>query len=93
MDRDAFVEQAKKQLDDWNAQIDKLQAQMERQGEDARRQQEQALREMEANRDKAEKRLAEMQEAGRAAWEDMRGAVERSMADLASAWETARKRF
>ncbi|WP_273524577.1 hypothetical protein [Rhodosalinus sediminis] len=92
-DRDKYVEEAKAQLDRWNAQIEELQQKMQSAEAQARKDYENQLEELRAQRDAAQKQLDKMREASDAAWDDMKAGFDRAWDQIASAFDTARARF
>lgn len=92
-DRDKYVEEAKAQLDRWNAQIDEVQQKMRTAEAQARKDYEKQLEELRAQRDAAEKQLDKMREASDAAWDDMKAGFDRAWDQISSAFDSARARF
>ena len=69
IDRDAYVEKAKANIDKWNAEIDKMQANAKEAQADAKIKYEKQLAEMRKQRDEAEAKMKEAQQASDAAWD------------------------
>jgi hypothetical protein len=91
--RDAFVNQLKAQIDDWNAQIDKLEASAKEAQATARAGQQQQLEELCRRRDEARVQMTKAQEASDAAWEDMRAGFEAAWDSISDAFQSAMKRY
>jgi predicted RNase H-like nuclease (RuvC/YqgF family) len=91
--RDAYVQQLKAKLDEWNAEIDKLQAKADQAEAGAKIEYQEQIEDLQAKRKDVEAKIAEMQEAGEGAWEDLRQGLENSWEILKGAFAKAKSRF
>ena len=92
-DRDAYVEKMKAKIDEWSADIKKLQAQAEGAQADARIKYAEQIEEMKKQRDAAEAKMKEAQEASLEAWADMRKGMEAAWDSMTAAVKNALGRF
>ncbi len=92
-DREIYVEKAKAQLEQWNAEIDKLQAKAREANADAKKQYEDHLAEMKRNRDAAEEKLREMRTASEESWKDMQAGFESAWKSMQDSVDKAMSRF
>lgn len=92
-DRDAFVEQLKARIDEWNAQIDKLEASAREAEANAKTQYLQQLGVLRKQRDEAWEQVRKAEQASEAAWDDMRAGFEAAWDNISSAFQDAMKRF
>lgn len=76
MDRQQLVEKLKTQLDEVNASIDKLEARYDAASSDVEDEVRKRLAEAKAQREKAEKQLQEIRDAGDDAWEVLKDEAE-----------------
>lgn len=91
--KDEYIEKARAQLDQWNAEIEKLKAKANEAESDAKIRYQKQIEELRAQRDEAEKKMKEMQRAGDDAWQDMKAGFDKAWDDLGKAFENARSRF
>lgn len=92
-DRDIYVEKAKAQLEQWNAEIDKLQAKAREANADAQKTYEDQIAEMKKNRDQMEEKLREMRSATEESWKDMQSGFEAAWKSMQDSVEKAMSRF
>jgi len=76
--RDAYVRKLKAKIDEWNADIDILTAKAEQSEAKARIKYQQELDELRLKRQDLEEKIANLQNAGESAWEELRHGVESS---------------
>lgn len=89
MTRDQFIEETKKQLDQWNSRIAEGEAWVhEKQGE-AQQEHERQLREMRENRDRAQKQLEEAQKASQESFAEMQNGFVESWKALSDGFQRA----
>ncbi|WGH78245.1 sll1863 family stress response protein [Jannaschia ovalis] len=93
MTREEYLEKARTQVRDWNAEIEKMQARMREAEAEAKTRFETNLAEMRKRRDEAEVQVKKMEKAGDQAWDDLRAGFEKSWDDMQSAFRTAMGRF
>lgn len=84
--RDAYVQKLKAKVDEWNADIDKLAAKADQSEADAKISYQEQLEEMRAKRQELEEKIADLQNAGESAWEEIKQGVE-------SSWEVWKASF
>lgn len=91
--RDEWVETAKTKLDEWNAELDR----MEEKARSARREQEaryqRRMADLERKRAEVREKLAEIQEAGDAAWDELKDGARKSLQVLTEAVRAALEEF
>jgi chromosome segregation ATPase len=92
-DRNAYIEMMKTKLDEWNAEIDKLEEQAKAAEADAKADYEKHLAEMRRQRDEAQAKLKEAQDANDAAWDDMRKGMESAWETISNSFKSAMNRF
>jgi len=91
--RDAYVQKLKAQLDQWKAEIDRMNAGADRLGADARIEFRKQMDRLEARREDASQRLAELGKAAEGSWEDLREGMDRAWGELDRAIREAASRF
>lgn len=84
--RDAYVQKLKAKIDEWNADIDKLTAKADQAEADAKIKYHQELEALRAKRQDLEEKIANLQNAGESAWEELKQGVE-------SSWEVWKASF
>lgn len=90
---DQYVEKAKAQLDQWNAEIAKMEAKVREVEADSKIEYEKYLGELRTKRDDAQQKLHDLGQAGDDAWDDMKDGFEKAWDALSSSFENARARF
>lgn len=93
MDRNDFVEKLKSSIDDWNAQIAEVQAQAEKAQSEARAKYHQQLEDLKKQRNEAQARLKEAQDASDKAWQDMQKGYMEAWDAIATSFKDAIGRF
>lgn len=88
-----FIETMTAQAEVWRAQIKDYQAATEDAGKKARAEYAKAIAQMEARAQEAQKLSAKIKEANEAAWNDMREASQKALADMQRGWAEAIARF
>ena len=78
-DRSAYIDKMKAKVDEWTADIEKMQAKAKGAQADARIEFDKQLAEMRKQRDEAQVKIKEAQEASDGAWDDMRKGFEFSL--------------
>jgi uncharacterized coiled-coil DUF342 family protein len=91
--RDAYVQQLKAKMDEWNAEIDKLQAKTDQAEAEAKIEYHEQIEGLRAKRKEVEDKMAELQQTGEGAWEDLKQGLENSWEILKSAFAKAKSRF
>lgn len=91
--RDAYVAKIKAQIDQWNAEIDKFQALARQAAADVRIDYEEQIANLKGRRAALEERLANLQQAGDDAWEELKDGTEKALMSLKDALAKARSRF
>ena len=93
MNRDAYLEKAKAQLDEWNADLDKLEAKSRGAKADAKIKYDEQLTALRQRRDKAKQKFAEIQSASEDAWESLKQGAEDAWNSLKEAVTKAKSQF
>lgn len=91
--RDAYVQKLKAKMDEWNAEIDKIEAKADQAEAESKIEYEKQLEDMRAKRRNLEDKMAELQQAGDGAWEDLKTGIENARNSLDSALKSAASRF
>ncbi|MDZ7700370.1 MAG: hypothetical protein U5R49_26725 [Deltaproteobacteria bacterium] len=91
--RDAYVQKLKAKMDEWNAEIDKLEAKADQADAESKIEYEKQLEDLRAKRKDVEDKMAELQQAGDGAWEDLKAGIESSWDSLGNALKSAASRF
>lgn len=91
--KDEYVRKMHSKLDQWSSEIDALAARVNQAGAEARAEYHQQIEALRSKRDEARERLAELQQSGEGAWEDMKAGVEIAWAAIGEALDSARSRF
>lgn len=91
--RDAYVQKLKAKMDEWNAEIDKLKARADQAEAEAKIEYHQQIEDLREKRKEVEDKIAEVQQAGEGAWEDLRQGLENSWEILKAAFARAKSRF
>ena len=92
-DRDAFVENIKKNLDDWNHQIDELEESLGRITAQGRQRLQADLEALRARKEAVQVQLKELELASRDAVDILKEGVQTAGEDLADSINRTRKRF
>jgi hypothetical protein len=91
--KDVYVEKIKAKLDEWSAEIDRLDAKSRQQQAEAKKAYLEQINELKKKRASAQVRLQKLQNAGAAAWEDLKVGVEEAINSVGEALQSARARF
>jgi uncharacterized coiled-coil protein SlyX len=91
--KEAYEQQIKAQLREWNAQIDLLRARAEKAEADARVDYQQRIQELELKQAAAQERLEKLQGASAEAWNDLRAGMDRAVNELQAALKDATDRL
>lgn len=86
---DAYIEKAKAQIIEWNAEIDKLKAKAMRAHADSKIQYEKTIADLEKKRLELLTYLDDMIKKGEKAFEALKSGVDRAMSDMKSAMDKA----
>jgi chromosome segregation ATPase len=91
--RDAYVQKLKARMDEWNAEIDKIEAKADQAEAESRIEYQKQLENLRARRKEVEDKMAELQQAGDGAWEDLKAGIESARDALGNALKSAASRF
>jgi len=91
--RDAYVQKLKAKMDEWNAEIDKIEAKADQAEAESKIEYEKQLEDLRAKRKDVEDKMAELQQAGDGAWEDLKAGIESAWDSLGNALKSAASRF
>lgn len=92
-ERDAYVQKLKAKLDEWNAEIDILAAKAEQAEAEAKIEYHRRLEDLRAKRGELDEKIAELQQAGEGAWEDLKQGLENSWDILKISFSRAKSEF
>ena len=91
--RDAYVQKLKAKMDEWNAEIDKLAAKADQADAEAKIEYHKQLEDLRTKRKDLEDNIAELQQAGDGAWEDLKQGLENSWDILKTSFRKAKSEF
>ncbi|MDZ7700384.1 MAG: coiled coil domain-containing protein [Deltaproteobacteria bacterium] len=91
--RDAYVQKLKAKMDEWNAEIDKIEAKADQADAESKIEYEKQLEDLRAKRKDVEDKMAELQQAGDGAWEDLKAGMDNAWDSLGNALKSATSRF
>jgi len=91
--RDAYLEKAKAQLDEWNAELDSLEAKARGATADAKIKYDEEITAIRQRRDEAKRKFAEIQSASEDAWEQLKEGAEAAWNSLKEAVTKAKSQF
>ena len=80
-------------MDEWNVEIDKLQAKADQAEAEAKIEYHEQIEDLRAKRKEVEAKIAEVQQAGEGAWEDLKQGLENSWEILKGAFAKVKSRF
>jgi chromosome segregation ATPase len=89
MTREQYVEQMKKQLDEWNAKLGKLEEEVKKAQVNVKTRYEAQIKALALQRDETVKRLNETRTASQAAWKEVSKGVEAAWKTMQSSFERA----
>jgi hypothetical protein len=87
--REQYVEQMKKQLDEWNARLGKWEEEVQKAQANVKTRYEVQIQALERQRDETVKRLNETREASQAAWMEVSKGAEAAWKNMQSSFEKA----
>lgn len=93
IDRNAYVETLKAQLEQWNAQIDLLEARAKATRAEAQKTFEDQVGVLRSERDKLNERLRDLRQASEDAWGDMQSGVDQAFDSFKESVKRAMSRF
>lgn len=91
--RDAYVQKLKAKMNEWNAEIDKIEAKADQADAESKIEYEKQVEDLRAKRKEVEDKMAELQQAGEGAWEDLKKGIESAWDSLGNALKSATSRF
>lgn len=91
--RDAYVQKLKAKMDEWNTEIDKLAAKADQADAEAKIEYHKQLEDLRAKHKDLEDKIAELQQAGESAWEDLKQGLENSWGILKTSFSKAKSEF
>ena len=91
--RDEYLQQLKTKLDEWNAEIDVLEEKAGRLAAEAKQRYDKQIEEAKARRDELQDKLAELTQAGDAAWDDLKSGIDLAWEALSNAVSSAKSKF
>ncbi|MFW6207003.1 MAG: hypothetical protein ACOC5J_03630 [Gemmatimonadota bacterium] len=92
-ERDQWVENAKAKLDEWNAELDELEAKARVAKAEQKARYQRLLASLREYRDRLRNRISEVEEAGDAAWDDLKEGAERGWRSLREGFRAAVEEF
>ena len=91
--REAYIEKAKAQIDQWNAEINKMLANAAEAEADAKIEYQKQIDEMRNQRNEAKEQIKQMQSASNKAWDDMQAGFDKAWDDIQGSFQAALSRF
>jgi len=91
--KDEYVQKLHAKLDVWNAEIDKLKAKAEKAQAESRVEHQEQIKNLQQKLWEAEKKVAELRNAGEGAWEDLKAGVQLAWDSMEEAVKSARSKF
>ena len=91
--REAYVQKLKAKIDEWNAEIDKLAAKAGQADAGSKIAYHKRIEDLRAKRKDVENKLAEVQQAGEGAWEDLKQGLENSWEIFKISFTRAKSEF
>jgi uncharacterized coiled-coil DUF342 family protein len=91
--KEAYQQQLEAKLEEWQAEIDKLRAKAKGAAADSQVEYNQQIDALQSKQDEATQKLAELQEAGEGAWEQLKTGAEKAWNDLGEAVNAAKSKF
>jgi hypothetical protein len=91
--RDAYVEEIKGKIDNWNLEIDKFQAKTDIAKAKAQAQYLKHIEELKGKRKEVEAKLDEIQRSSETAWEDVKAGADKAWKSMSETIKIARSRF
>jgi hypothetical protein len=88
-----YVRKMQAKLDEWNAEIDALATRAGRATAELKIEYAEQIEALKAKQTVARQKLAEMQQAGESAWEDLKAGIETAWNAMGEAVDSARSRF
>ena len=91
--RDEWVERAKAKLDEWNAELDELEAKAQAAKADQKTRYDSLISDLREYRDRARRRLEEIEESGDSAWAELKESAEKAWNTLSTGFRAAVEEF
>lgn len=92
-ERDKYIRQAHKEIDELRTDIDRLAAQARTARAEAKVKLDKDIKILNEKRDAAAKKLSELQSANAGAWQQLKSGMDRTIEDLKQSFAKARKEF
>lgn len=92
-ERDEWVEKAKAKLDEWNEELDELEAKARVAKAEQKARYQRLLASLREYRDRLRNRISEVEEAGDAAWAELKDGAERGWRSLQEGFRAAVEEF
>lgn len=91
--RDEFIRRMQAKLEEWNADIDSLTSRSGEVSEDLKREYNDQIAILKAKQAAAQQKIAELQQEGGSAWEDLKAGAELAWTAIGEAIDSAKSRF
>lgn len=91
--KEAYEKKLQSHLDEWGAEIDKLKAKADSAEADTQLEYYKQIEALRSKQESANKKLAELKEAGDDAWEDLKSGLDSAWDSLSIAVKSAKSRF
>ena len=93
MEREEYIDSLAAKLKEWNAEIEKLEAKARKAGAESSKEISKEIQNLRARKNKAEYKLDDLKETGKASWKELQAETEDAVEDIKSSLENAVNRF
>ncbi|MFO7831153.1 MAG: coiled coil domain-containing protein [Desulfuromonadaceae bacterium] len=91
--KEAYQKKLHAELDEWSAEIEQLKAKADKEEAESQLEYYKKIEELRTMQDQARSKLAELEQAGNEAWEDLKAGLDSARDTLSNAIRSAKERF